>query len=391
MIETSGNGPVPAGLGLRYGPLTLRVESDDAAHLDWLREFLTPSFEAVEPPPLARTIRLRTDAAEYAAALGRGCRPGTPEVPCFWLDTGTVRLPAWTPASPREQMLFDGGARAFYRIDSAGGIEVLASGESLSGRDALMRVVRELAMTDVRRPGGLVLHAAAAAVDERVLLVAGPKGAGKTTLLVHLLCARGTRFVANDRVAIPADGPALAVRGLPTTVKLLRESTAGFPGLGAQLDASRYHHRLTLAAAQRRPPPAATVPPRRAWSLSPAQLCALVGAAPEAGGCLTAIVFPRHRPDADPIALRCLPPAEAAAAIGAAQLGSLRTEPGGGTGAPGAAPWTPEAPVPAAAAARAEARGRDLAATVPVFECSLDPRTYGDPAFARRLLDAVGL
>lgn len=379
-----------ACLGLRYARFTTRVESDDASHLDWLREFLTPSFEAVETPRPARTVRLRVDPERYADAARRGPRSGDEAVPWFWLDTGVLRLPLWT--APWEgRVVFDRDRAAFFTLDPPTAVEILTSGDGLAVRDALMRVVRELAMSEAWRQGALVLHAAAAIVDDRVILIAGPKGAGKTTLLVHLLRGSRARFVSNDRVVIPADGPAPAVRGLPTIVKLLRESAQWFPDLYGRLLTSPFHHRLTLAEARHGQPHAATTPPRSHWTLTPAQLCSLVGATPVPGGRLEAIVFPRVTGDPGTVALRRLPLAEAAAAITATQLGALRAEPPE-EGAP-AWPWEsggPNAPVPVRARALAEARCRELATRVPAFECRLGPDAYGDASSAARLLAAVG-
>ena len=388
MADLAGSGPEPASVGLRYGGLGLRVESDDAGHLDWLREFLTPAFEAVAPPSLARVIRVRIDPARYAAALDRG--PDEGSVPCFWTDTGVHRLPAWTAATAGERLLFDSAARAFYRLNGAAAIEILTSGESRSVRDALMRVVRELATIDLRRAGGLVLHAATLAVGDRVLLVAGPKGAGKTTLLVHLLRGPRTRFVSNDRAAILAGGPAPEVRGLPTIVKLLRTSTAWFPGLDQRLDLNRYHHHLTLAEAESRPASPSPRPPRQAFSLSPAQFCQVLGTTPAPGGRLAAILFPQ-RADAGATTLRRLASVEATTAIGAAQLGSLLAQARGAPEATSADPWTPDGPLSAEAAAQTMARCGELAAVVPAYACDVGPEAYADPAAADRFLSDIGL
>lgn len=380
-----------ACLGLRYGTLTIRVESDDASHLDWLREFLTPSFDAVEAPRPARTVRLRTDPVRYADMVQRGPHSDGQDVPCFWLDTGVVRLPLWTV--PGEGRTFrDDQSRTFLGLDAGGMVEILTAGEGPAVRNALMRVVRELAMAEAWREGGLVLHAAAVAVGERVVLIAGPKGAGKTTLLIHLLRVGRARFVANDRVVIPAEEPVPMVRGLPTIVKLLRESAGWFPGLCGRLQASRFHHRLTLAEARRRPHGTGAVAPNGFWSLSPAQFCSLVEATPEAGGGLKAIVFPRLTGDSGPATLRRLPLADAAAAIAANQLGPLRAV-SRGDGAPEWA-WHLRPPDPPAQTRDLETdedRCRELAARVPAFEFGLGRDAYDDPSSAARFLAALGV
>lgn len=78
-----------AALGVRYGTLTIRVESDDTSHLEWLREFLTPSFVAVDACLSVPTVRLVTDPARYPEAPGRGADPGGEDAPCFWQDSAT--------------------------------------------------------------------------------------------------------------------------------------------------------------------------------------------------------------------------------------------------------------------------------------------------------------
>ncbi len=377
-----------ARLDLRYGGLVVRVESEDAGHLEWLRDFLAPSFEAARDGCPAWTVRLVTDPAAYADALRRGPVADGETVACFWLDSGILRLPRWTAPGP-DRVVFDRDRGGFCTLGPGGKIELLASGESLAVRDLLMRVVRELAMAHAWRQGAVILHAAAVASGERVVVIAGPKGAGKTTLLIHLLRAEDTRFVANDRVVIPAGRPPFIVRGLPTIVKLLGDSAAWFPGLPARLEAARFHHRLGLTDGRPRPERPGPERPRPPWTLNPPQLCALVGARPAPGGRLAAIVFPRVERRPGPAVLRRLTAAEAATAIVAVQLGALRDAPPGAGGPPW--PWESSADADAASAgARVEARCRALAAAVPTLECTLGPDAYGDPSLMARLLAAAG-
>jgi len=378
-----------ARLDLRYGGLVVRVESEDAGHLEWLRDFLAPSFEAARDGCPAWTVRLVTDPAAYADALRRGPVADGETVACFWLDSGILRLPRWTAPGP-DRVVFDRDRGGFCTLGPGGNIELLASGESLAVRDLLMRVVRELAMAHAWREGALVLHAAAAAVGERVVAIAGPKGAGKTTLLVHLLRTPGVRFVANDRVVIPGGEPPPTVRGLPTIVKLLDDSAAWFPGLPTRLEAARFRHRLTLREGRRRPERHGPERPRLPWTLSPAQLCAVLAVQATPGGRLAAIVFPRIDGHPGPAVLRRLPAADAAAAIAAGQLGPFRDAPPGAGGPEW--PWdpSPDTVLPSALPARAEARCRELAATVPALECALGPEAYEDASLTARILAMAG-
>jgi hypothetical protein len=375
-------------LGLRYGRLVVRVGSAEPSHLAWLRDFLTPSFEVVPARRPDWTVRLVVDPSAYEQALAHGPEPGGRVMPCFWLDTEIVHLPLWAGSGPGWTVL-DRRGRAFLVGGAAPAVDILAAGDGPGVRTTLMRVVRELAMAEARRCGGLVLHAAAVAAGARVILIAGPKGAGKTTLLVHLLRSAGTRFVANDRVVTLAGEPA-AVRGLPTIVKLLRESAEWFPALRARLADSPYDHRLTLAETAGRAPEADAAA-RGAWTLSPAQFCALVGTEPVPGGPVGAVVFPRQTGEPGPAAWRRLSLAEAAAALAEAQLGSLRAAPPeGGLPAWMRAPAAPAVAVPTGVPASDEERCRRLAARVPAYEVALGRDAYADPASAGRLLEAVG-
>jgi hypothetical protein len=377
----------PACLGLRYEALAVRVESDEPSHLAWLREFLTPAFDSIPASETSLAVRLVSDAVRYADALQRGPDPRGREVPCFWLDTGVVRLPRWAMAGPRA-VVFDRESRAFYTL-CPGEVDVLAPGGGQAVRSGLMRIVRDSAMAQTRRHGALVLHAAAALVGEQAVLIAGPKGAGKTTLLTHLVRGGRAGFVANDRVVIPAGPATPTVRALPTIVKVRYDSVRWFPDLRRRLEGSGFHHRLTVAEASRRPAGSGATVPNGVFSLSPAQFCTLAETRAAAGGRFSAIVFPRltHAPGA--LAVRRLSPPEATAALVGAQLGSLRAQPPGHPAPdwmPGSAPLDSAGPTDGTD----EDRCRTLARDVPVFECSVGRDTYDDPGSAGRLFDAVG-
>jgi hypothetical protein len=261
-------------------------------------------------------------------------------------------------------------------------VEILAP-DSRCPRTALMRVVRELVMGWVWRAGGLLLHAAAVALDDRVVVLAGPKRAGKTTLLLHLLQHGGAAFVANDRVVATERRSTVRVHGLPTIVKVWCDTLEWFPAVRERLLVSAYHHRRTLEEAARRSPPAVATPDGY-WSLSPAQLAVLVGARPAPGGRLVAIVFPRVAPGQSRFAVRALAPEAASAALTAAEFGSRRD-------ADVDDPWTGAEGVPSAARVHVARRCREVLARVPAFACDLAAEAYGDPATARGLLERVGV
>ena len=371
-------------LNLRYDGFVVGIESADSSHLVWLQEFLGPPFEPVTGVAPDRVVRVVSDGRRHAQLLGRGPDPAGVQTPCFVMDAGIVRLPVWrADGDDPARILFDAEFRVFYTIRSdEEPIEILAPDDKFP-RTALMRVVRELAMGWVWRAGGQILHAAAVAVDDRVVVLAGPKRAGKTTLLIHLLRHSGAAFVTNDRVVATEHRSTVRVHGLPTIVKAWRDTLEWFPEVHERLQVGTYHHRRTLEEAARRPP---FVVPARAgyWSLSPAQFVALVGARAVAGGRLVAIVFPRVAPRGSRFAVQALAPEAASAALATAEFGPRGAATMGD-------PWTGTEGGPSEARVDGARRCRDALASIPAFACDLAAEAYGDPATARELLARVAV
>lgn len=280
--------------GFRYGRLTVGVASSEPSHVAWLREFLTPAFEASAPDGSDRWVVVDTDATKHAALLARGPSPDAPPVPCFAFDGRIVRHPEWAGGEPDERIVFDTDYRAFYLIDRRSGhVRILVPPRPRLVRSALMRVVREMAMVACHRGDGLLLHGAAFAVGARGVVLAGPKRAGKTTLLLHALQAAGTAFVANDRVLLHREDGRLRLRGMPTVVKLRPSTLATFPAMAARIQARSYRHTRTLAEGD----PPAERPGKPAGDgaarLTSAQLCELAGTTPLSGADAWMLVFPR--------------------------------------------------------------------------------------------------
>lgn len=371
-------------LSLRYDDFVVGIESDDSSLLVWLEEFLSPPFEPVTGVAPDRVVRVVSDGRRHAQLLGRGPDPEGVQTSCFVMDTGIVRLPVWrTNGDDSARILFDEAFRVFYTIRSdEEPIEILAPDDQFP-RTALMRVVRELAMGWVWRAGGHILHAAAVAVDDRVVALAGPKRSGKTTLLIHLLRHGGAAFVTNDRLVATERRSTVRAHGLPTIVKAWRDTLEWFPEVRERLSVGTYHHRRTLEEAARCPP--FVVPARDGyWSISPAQLVALVGARSVAGGRLVAIVFPRVAPGESRLAIRALAPKAASAALATAAFGPRGATMGGD-------PWTGTESVPSEAQVDGARRCREALASIPAFACDLAAGAYDDPDTARELLARVGV
>ncbi len=275
-----------------YHGLTIAVSSSNAGHLIWLEEFLSPQFEVSQRSSHDCRISLVCDTQRYDEILARGPRLDGGQAVCFVLDTGLVQLPLWkSPTSDR--IIFDERLKTFYLVSTSDArIDLLTPAGNLAARTALMRVVRELAMSHSHRTGRLVIHGAAFVVGNTGVIIAGPKGAGKTTLLVHALHQAGVDYVSNDRVVVSNETEGPMARGMPTIVRLSTGTVEMFPHLLPRLRARSYHHRLTLSEIAQKHVGSATPLPRERLSLSPAQFCELLQVHPAAEGELRALVFP---------------------------------------------------------------------------------------------------
>jgi len=139
--------------------------------------------------------------------------------------------------------------------------------------------------------GRLLLHAAAAERDGKVVLLAGSAGTGKSTLVAALVMA-GLRYVTDEVVAI--DRHTGVIGPYPKPIGLGRSVVGHGSVLGRGFDGAGFEvgpHELL-------------VPPQsiRADAVAPA------------GGIARLVVLPRYRPDA-PTAARPVPRSEAVVAI----------------------------------------------------------------------------
>jgi hypothetical protein len=362
---------------LALGDLRVLVESSDASHLTWLTEFLAPPFEPCVDVEHDCRVTLIEDQARHRAMLALGPLDGT--LDAFALDTRVVSLPRWRGAETR---LFDPKPQVFYEMTTPPhAVTILSTPANPGGRTALMRVVRELATNRAQRTGQLLLHAAAFAVGDRGVLVAGPKLAGKTTLLVHLLRSGRARYVSNDRVLLDLARTPPRARGVPTIVALRQGTLDLFPALSTALTGARLHHRLTIDEAARLTRGGDRLsngPP----GLSPAQLCEVLGVArlPECE--LGAVLFPCVTGERGALAVHRLDEAEAATRLAGALFG---LPPGRWVSDVFAIPADPPAPDLAARLATC----RSLAGRAPCFECRLGLGAFESPRTAEDLIASV--
>ncbi|HYI21693.1 MAG TPA: hypothetical protein VEX62_03560, partial [Candidatus Limnocylindrales bacterium] len=260
------------------------------APLAWLDYFLRPWFDTdAAAGGEARMVELRLDRSAYEA-VPRDSVAGE-RVDCYLLDTGVV---SHAVAGREEGRLWidDRDLGVAYGIDEDRHLLVVAANDGPGARVALMRVVRELAVTDALANGRPLLHAAVVDIDGAATAICGSKRAGKSSLMLHLLQQTGARFGANDRaVARRTDGQWL-VRGMPTITALRADSLARFPHAAAKLRSARDRHWLRpeeAAATQSQPWADASRP----MDLAPASLCALLDVEPVAELPLGTLLFPR--------------------------------------------------------------------------------------------------
>lgn len=371
---------MPTTLGLAYRGLRIRVDSPEPSLLAWLAEFLTPAFAPGNAEPVDCRVSVVADAERLAAARAAVPADAAP-VTCLVQDRELIRLPARRVGGALT-VRDDAAGVAYLVSPDRRHVTLLTAAGNTAGRTALMKVVREVAMSAAWRPPGLVLHAAAFALDGHAALLAGPKRAGKTSLLLHALRIPGARLLSNDRVVLAADGGRLVAHGLPTIVTLRPDTVARlFAEETARRSALRYHFGLTVAEAEARPP--AADPSPRALGCSPAQLARLLGVERVGERTAVALLLPRVDPDARGIALRRLDTEEAARRLPDVLFAAHR------------APQVSDAfalPERSAmpTAADLAARWRAGVERLRVFDCRLGPDAYAGDAAEQLLAPVFG-
>lgn len=360
------------------------VDCDEPGHLAWLEEFLGPQFRSGDCATPHLRVGLEADRTAFSRMNRARALPDGKAFDCFVMDDRVAELAAWIEDDDC-RVAWDQELRVFYIVDrNRRAVRVLCRPEELAPRQGLMRIVREVALRQAWRRGELILHAAALALGDKGILVAGPKSSGKSTLLIHLLSGGPARYVSNDRVVLRTHrGAPGVVFGVPTIVALREGTTGFFPWLRERQRARRYRHCHTIAESEHAEVPAhlaesiVTQP-----SLTPRQFCELVGVPSAARATLAAIVFPRRAADASDggIVLRELAPDKAAQRLHESLFGPQGAIPGGAFLAD-IVPCIPSRP-------RGLAELRQLVSGTRCFDCRLGPDAYAR-SDAADLLQAI--
>ncbi|HXK25503.1 MAG TPA: hypothetical protein VMS55_22730 [Myxococcota bacterium] len=375
-------GDAPARLRLRHGPVAIDVLSHDASSLVWLAEFLGPSFAQRASGRPDHRVFFGVAPTLYAELAGRLREARGRPLDGFGFDGRFSRHTSLRDASGRTWVR-DPYSAVLHGVDApAREVLVAARREGDRPRVALMRAVRELAVSALLRAGRLPVHGAAFADRGGAVLICGPKRSGKTSLLVHALACGGA-FLSNDRVFVDVTRAATATP-MPTIVMLRNGTLSHFPRLLVDFERAHYDRARTLrecGPGVARPEPRA----RRGFDrpgISPAQLCALLGAPVRASAPVRAIVFPRIDPRTRGLELRALPTPAARSRLGRSLMKPSHPTRLSALFSPGRRRETLPARV------EREACGR-LAGRVPAFECRLGADAYRGDLLAelRTLLD----
>jgi hypothetical protein len=346
-----------------FGGHAVRVEGAEEP-LGWLERFVEPQFAVRDVDDPHAIIRYITDSREHARLAARGPHPAGLTKACFTLDSGIVSGRVWDGGEGGE-VVFDDTRDAFYRrqVAEVGVVEIIAGQDTAQTRLALMRAVREYAMSYASRAGWLIVHAAAVCLGDDAFVIAGPKRAGKTTLLLHALCNERGSYVSNDRVAVQSAASGPIVRGIPAIVSIRPDSTTWFTGLDRKLSGVRFDVASPVAARDVQREPARDT----AWKISPWQLCEIAGAKSTAAARISGFLFPQVDASRSEVAFEELASDAACRALHAALFRSCPTN--GMFGLRGA---DPQSDVESAAVAHI---GR-VTAAVPSFACRLGTAAY---------------
>jgi hypothetical protein len=283
--------PRPASSTLRYIERIVACRAS-AGDIAWLEEFLSPWFETSHSKNPACTVELETDEALVQRLLEKGAPRDATVLDAFAMDRGMQQLVLWEQVDGA-QLVFDESLAVFYRLAPDGTrVEISCGTIAPKARIALMRVVRELAMSEARAAGRLLVHGAVLGVGDHGVLIAGPKRAGKTTLLVHALRA-GADFVSNDRVVVEDGADGLVASGMPTVVSIRQTTLDVLPELGARLESGRLDHLSSLAEIDSGAAPPLRPRPGRPRHVSAAQLCRALDARARRAAPLRTVVLLR--------------------------------------------------------------------------------------------------
>ena len=352
---------------------TTEVSSNDPDVLQWLAEFLSPWLTVGDEPVCDYRLDFHVDRFGHEDVRGTVGTSPSRHAESFVRDGQEVLYPVWSHSDGRETMVLDDVQVIYQLARLKHHVQILASAGAGRSRIAVMRAIRELLIVALRARGALLIHGAAVAVGDRIVILAGPRHTGKTTLLLHLLLALKGRLVANDRVFVWPESDRFVALGVPTIVSLRPGTLEMLPAVADRLANSGFAWSLARAEVGLQ----AAVPGRP--NISPAQLCDLLGVDPSRGGPLAAIVFPTPAPH-DLLHVERL--------TGQAGVDAVTTAMFGGVGPwETAGLWLDSSFEDRPRATDTQIRCAAMAEQVPMFSCKIGPGVLATPP---ALVELVG-
>ncbi|WP_433891999.1 hypothetical protein [Streptomyces sp. CA-111067] len=287
---------------------TVTVTSATRAVTDWCSRYVRPWWDAVEIPAeqicAGPLICADVDPDQYAEVAASVTDAPNSSVMYARAHTLVARDEAEnviTAVSPDEALA--------YRSEPPAGRLTIYGCDTERVATATARLAREAMRGVLLRAGWTVLHASAAAQNERVVLTFGSKGAGKTTTAVSLAACHGWELLANDRVFVRSDHTGgVRVLPWPSAAALglgLLDGLGWYDVARERLEAGETLHPTqdqqvtdALLAGSRTP----------LWDgnrelkvqVFPDQFPAWFGLRMATGGRAVALLFPRMEPDASP-------------------------------------------------------------------------------------------
>jgi len=286
-----------------YDEIVIGVEAANVVDIQWLAEFLEPSFGVVSCNPDV-TVKHEVNQLRFEQLIEYG--PSGNSIEVFMLDKRVVCFPQWR--IPEADLAFYDEKNEILYLLQHNRIVLLSKLYPRKLRTCLLRTVRELAMSAAHHNGGRFLHAAAFVFGGQAAIITGPKEAGKTSLLTYVLKNTQADFLANDRLMFRLQDSVAYVRGMPTFVSIRQGTFNLFPGLLESLKIQRFNARSTLDEC--REPGAPTAKP---WSegrrgLSPSQYCLLMDCDSVKSSTGAVIIFPRQTRETGGLSLHKLQP-----------------------------------------------------------------------------------
>jgi hypothetical protein len=307
---TGDKQPAMGRLVLDYLGCSVSIEGHDQATLDWLVEFLCPSFQQLVPsrsrqqPTDWRVVIEQGDGDQGARDQGDGvsqpCHllqntPAESRVDCFTLD-GHFESFRQVTAAQGQRLLQHPDHHTLLEVDTARSVARLRATDSDENlRLTTMRVIRELGTIEALNQACLPVHGGAIAVNGQGIMFTGPRRAGKTTTLLRSLVQHQADFIANDRLFLDLRSVAAVVRGMPTILKIRASTLFLLPRLHDSYRQTPWFRSETLAEARQRfldPDHPRNNLLSLSASLNTAQLLAITGTRAVQDSALSAIVFP---------------------------------------------------------------------------------------------------